>query len=56
MSKQSLKYQKGGVLSNDKNKLTTTTYNVFYTDIKAYKALQEDEKNETANSMPVPNF
>lgn len=51
-----LEISKGAVLSNDKNKLTTTTYNVFYTDVKAYKALQENEKNETKNSMSVPNY
>ena len=56
MSKQNLKYQKVVFFLIDKNKLITTSYNVFYTDIKAYKALQDDEKNETENSSAVPNF
>ncbi len=52
----SLEIGKGGVLSDDKNKFTPTIYNVFYTDIQAYNALREDEKNESERSILIPKF
>jgi len=51
-----LEIGKGGVLSDDKNRFTPTIYNVFYTDIKTYKAIQEDEKNESERSTVIPKF
>lgn len=51
-----LEIAKGGDLSDDKNKFTPTIYNVFYTDIKTYNAIQEDEKNESERSTVIPKF
>jgi len=51
-----LEISKSGVLSDDKNKFTTTIYNVFYTDINAHNAMKEDEKSETEKSTVVPKF
>lgn len=51
-----LEISKSGVLSDDKNRFTTSIYNVFYTDIKAYNAMKKDEKSETEKSTAVPKF
>lgn len=51
-----LEIAKGGILSDDKNKFATTIYNVFYTDLKSYNAIQEDEKNESERSTVIPKF
>jgi hypothetical protein len=51
-----LEISKSGVLSDDENRFTTSIYNVFYTDIKAYNSMKEDEKSETEKSTVVPKF
>ncbi len=51
-----LEIAKGGDLSDDKNRFTPTIYNVFYTDIKTFNALQDDEKNESEISTVIPKF
>lgn len=51
-----LEIAKGGTLSDDKNKFTTAIYNVFYTDVKAYNIMEEDEKNEMEKATSIPEF
>jgi len=40
----------------DKDKFDTTIYNVFYTDIETYKAIEKDDKNEEERSTVAPEF
>ena len=40
----------------DKDKFDTTIYNVFYTDIENYKAIEKDDKNEEERSTVAPEF
>ena len=51
-----LEIQKSGTLSDDKNKFTTPNYNVFYTDVVTYIAMEKDEKNMQEESTAIPNF
>ncbi len=51
-----LQIGKSGDLSDDKSRFSPTIYNVFYTDIKAYNAIQADEKNESERSTVIPKF
>lgn len=51
-----LEIAKGGKISEDKNKFTTTIYNVFYTDIAIYRAIENEEKTEEEGSTVVPIY
>lgn len=54
--KTNLEVAKAGNLTSDKNQFDATVYNVFYTDIATFDALQKEEQSKKKDVQLAPKF